>query len=191
MTISIVNGVNPLQTTLLELGIVSIRVAVLLRCAEIQPGFGRFVLNGLSIHPLSIPPLICYLGSLHSFQPTPFKRPSPSDAPLLKHVALHSLGDWSIAFVHERYIASYALCCLLATWVAGAQYCSQITQGTHLHSPRICNLGCFSTAGHRAHISLRHNHSPEIATWGLAHFHKPLQTQVPSLVSLCLVSLFI
>ena len=42
MTISIVNGVNPLQTTLLELGIVSGRVALLLRSAEIQPVFGRF-----------------------------------------------------------------------------------------------------------------------------------------------------
>ena len=37
MTISIVNGVNPLQTTLLQLGIVSGRVALLLRSAEIQP----------------------------------------------------------------------------------------------------------------------------------------------------------
>ena len=53
MTISLVNGVNPLQTTLLELGIVSGRVALLLRSAEIQPVFGRFVLNGLSIHPPS------------------------------------------------------------------------------------------------------------------------------------------
>ena len=43
MTISLVNGVNPLQTTLLELGIVSGRVALLLRSAEIQPVFGRFV----------------------------------------------------------------------------------------------------------------------------------------------------
>lgn len=43
MTISFVNGVNPLQTTLLELGIVSGRVALLLRSAEIQPMFGRFV----------------------------------------------------------------------------------------------------------------------------------------------------
>ena len=42
MTISLVNGVNPLQTTLLELGIVSGRVALLLRSAEIQPVFGRF-----------------------------------------------------------------------------------------------------------------------------------------------------
>jgi hypothetical protein len=39
MTIPIVNGVNPLQTTLLELGIVSGRVALLLRSAEIQPVF--------------------------------------------------------------------------------------------------------------------------------------------------------
>ena len=43
MTISLVNGVNPLQTTLLERGIVSGRVALLLRSAEIQPLFGRFV----------------------------------------------------------------------------------------------------------------------------------------------------
>ena len=43
MSISLVNGVNPLQTTLLELGIVSGRVALLLRSAEIQPVFGRFV----------------------------------------------------------------------------------------------------------------------------------------------------
>jgi hypothetical protein len=66
MTISIVNGVNPLQTTLLELGIVSIRVAVLLRCAEIQPGFGRFVLNGLSIHP-PLPPVNILLPGVFCF----------------------------------------------------------------------------------------------------------------------------
>lgn len=35
-------GVNPLQTTWLEHGIVSGRVALLLRSAEIQPAFGRF-----------------------------------------------------------------------------------------------------------------------------------------------------
>jgi hypothetical protein len=35
-------GVNPLQTTWLEPGIVSGRVALLLRSAEIQPWFGRF-----------------------------------------------------------------------------------------------------------------------------------------------------
>ena len=49
MTISLVNGVNPLQTTLLELGIVSGRVALLLRSAEIQPLFGRFVSNTYSV----------------------------------------------------------------------------------------------------------------------------------------------
>ena len=49
MTISIINGVNPLQTTLLELGIVSGRVALLLRSAEIQPLFGRFVSNTYSV----------------------------------------------------------------------------------------------------------------------------------------------
>ena len=59
MTIPIVNGVNPLQTTLLELGIVSIRVALLLRCAEIQPVFGRFV---RMVYPFTPFPLavICY-----------------------------------------------------------------------------------------------------------------------------------
>jgi hypothetical protein len=35
-------GVNPFQTTWLEPGIVSGRVALLLRSAEIQPWFGRF-----------------------------------------------------------------------------------------------------------------------------------------------------
>ena len=43
MKITFVTGVNPLQTTLLELGIVSGRVALLLRSAEIQPVFDRFV----------------------------------------------------------------------------------------------------------------------------------------------------
>ncbi len=52
MTTPIVNGVNPLQTTLLELGIVSGRVALLLRSAEIQPVFGRFSMNGISHSPL-------------------------------------------------------------------------------------------------------------------------------------------
>lgn len=51
MTIPIVNGVNPLQTTLLELGIVSGRVALLLRSAEIQPVFGRFSTNGIRHFP--------------------------------------------------------------------------------------------------------------------------------------------
>ncbi len=54
MSISIVNGVNPLQTTLLELGIVSGRVALLLRSAEIQPVFGRFSMNGIAILPLLV-----------------------------------------------------------------------------------------------------------------------------------------
>ena len=44
MTIPLVIGVNPLQTTLFELGIVSGRVALLLRSAEIHPVFVRFVL---------------------------------------------------------------------------------------------------------------------------------------------------
>lgn len=55
MTISIVNGVNPLQTTLLELGIVSGRVALLLRSAEIQPVFGRFSMNGICHSPPRYP----------------------------------------------------------------------------------------------------------------------------------------
>ena len=47
-------GVNPLQTTWLERGTVSGRVALLLRSAEIQPLFGRFVRLDLqgSNHPL-------------------------------------------------------------------------------------------------------------------------------------------
>jgi hypothetical protein len=64
MTILIVNGVNPLQTTLLELGIVSGRVALLLRSAEIQPVFGRFSMNGFAILPL--PGSIMLLGGLEN-----------------------------------------------------------------------------------------------------------------------------
>lgn len=43
MAIPFIVGVNPLQTTWLELGIVSGRVALLLRSAEIHPLFERFV----------------------------------------------------------------------------------------------------------------------------------------------------
>lgn len=54
MTISIDDGVNPLQTTLLELGIVSGRVALLLRSAEIQPVFIRFSnRKAFAFHPFS------------------------------------------------------------------------------------------------------------------------------------------
>lgn len=65
MTISLVDGVNPLQTTLLELGIVSGRVALLLRSAEIQPVFGRFVPNGIR-HSPPLKPLarFCYRAGL-------------------------------------------------------------------------------------------------------------------------------
>ena len=57
MIIPPVIGVNPLQTTLLELGIVSGRVALLLRSAEIQPVFDRFVtdirLSSSPPHPIT------------------------------------------------------------------------------------------------------------------------------------------
>jgi hypothetical protein len=43
MIIPLVIGVNPLQTTLLQLGIVSGRVALLLRSTEIHPVLLRFV----------------------------------------------------------------------------------------------------------------------------------------------------
>ena len=43
MAISIVIGVDPKQTTLLQLGIVSGRVALLLRSTEIHPVLLRFV----------------------------------------------------------------------------------------------------------------------------------------------------
>jgi hypothetical protein len=59
MTIPLVNGVNPLQTTLTELGIVSGRVALLLRSAEIQPVFVRFVLEYHSVFTPS--PLVTVL----------------------------------------------------------------------------------------------------------------------------------
>ena len=61
MTISIDDGVNPLQTTLLELGIVSGRVALLLRSAEIQPVFIRFSnRKAFAFHPFSSCRLPCY-----------------------------------------------------------------------------------------------------------------------------------
>lgn len=53
MTIPLVIGVNPLQTTWLERGIVSGRVALLLRSAEIHPLFERFVRWTMSILPSS------------------------------------------------------------------------------------------------------------------------------------------
>ena len=52
MEIPLVIGVNPLQTTLFELGIVSGRVVLLLRSAEIQPVFVRFVIEYLRIFSL-------------------------------------------------------------------------------------------------------------------------------------------
>jgi len=70
MTIPIVNGVNPLQTTLLELGIVSGRVALLLRSAEIQPVFGRFSLNGVCHSPSPLVQ-ICYWVTFSDLPPTP------------------------------------------------------------------------------------------------------------------------
>ena len=64
MTISLVNGVNPLQTTLLELGIVSGRVALLLRSAEIQPVFGRFFTEWLCHSPPQHLASFCYRAGL-------------------------------------------------------------------------------------------------------------------------------
>jgi hypothetical protein len=57
MTIPPVIGVNPLQTTLLELGIVSGRVALLLRSAEIQPVFkDLYNMDPPWVHPPQQPP---------------------------------------------------------------------------------------------------------------------------------------
>jgi hypothetical protein len=68
MTILLVDGINPLQTTLLELGAVSGRVALLLRSAEAQPVFSDLFLNGSSIQ--SPPPAKTSLpgGEGRSFQ---------------------------------------------------------------------------------------------------------------------------
>jgi hypothetical protein len=49
---------------LLELGIVSGRVALLLRSAEIQPVFGRFSMNGIRHSPFLLGHL-CYWAGLH------------------------------------------------------------------------------------------------------------------------------
>ena len=45
VAVVLVNRVKPLHMTLLELGMVSFRMVLLLRPAEIQPSFRRFVLN--------------------------------------------------------------------------------------------------------------------------------------------------
>jgi hypothetical protein len=85
MTISLVNGVNPLQTTLIELGIVSGRVALLLRSAEIQPLFGRFVLNDFGHSSPSLPPLLLLLVGLTAgwWRLSPAAPKSPHTPPLL------------------------------------------------------------------------------------------------------------
>lgn len=61
MIIPFVIGVNPLQTTLFELGIVSGRVALLLRYAEIHPVFIRFVIITII---LSLLYLICSMDDI-------------------------------------------------------------------------------------------------------------------------------
>lgn len=101
MTISIVNGVNPLQTTLLELGIVSGRVALLLRSAEIQPVFGRFSLNGFCHSPSSpwwefATGGLCMLYGMFCGQVL--------DPPLMGLCACRSLGClWIHALIADRY----------------------------------------------------------------------------------------
>ena len=71
MIIPTVIGVNPLQTTLLELGIVSGRVALLLRSAEIQPVFDRFVTD-------------IRLSSNLSHTPSPLPSPPPPQSIVLQ-----------------------------------------------------------------------------------------------------------
>jgi hypothetical protein len=64
MIIALVIGVNPLQTTWLERGIVSGRVALLLRSAEIHPLFERFVRWTSSILPPLSPARVMLEGGL-------------------------------------------------------------------------------------------------------------------------------
>ena len=59
-------GVDPLQTTWLERGTVSGRVALLLRSAEIQPLFDRFVRLELSV---PIPSIALLKGGVHAHHP--------------------------------------------------------------------------------------------------------------------------
>ena len=75
MTIPLVIGVNPLQTTRLERGIVSGRVALLLRSAEIHPLFERFVNDGLFHYSSSPPPLSLPNLSLFPFPLLPIQSP--------------------------------------------------------------------------------------------------------------------
>lgn len=74
MTIPLVIGVNPLQTTRLERGIVSGRVALLLRSAEIHPLFERFVNDGL-FHYSSSPLLSLLNLSLSLYPLLPIQSP--------------------------------------------------------------------------------------------------------------------
>ena len=75
-------GVNPLQTTWLEHGIVSGRVALLLRSAEIQPAFGRF--SDWTPNPITPP---------HTRSPPP-THPHTQCRPAARGRA----GLWSICF---------------------------------------------------------------------------------------------
>ena len=84
MTIPFVIGVNPLQTTWLERGIVSGRVALLLRSAEILPLFERFV------------EMAYWLNTDNAIHPPPYDPPTnkiplyPSLPPLLPDVCYWS-----------------------------------------------------------------------------------------------------
>ena len=65
----ILERINPLQTTLIEQSIVSSRVALLLRSAEIKLLFSRFVFKNISVmlvsegNVLLLPLLDCFLAT--------------------------------------------------------------------------------------------------------------------------------
>jgi hypothetical protein len=105
MTISLVNGVNPLQTTLFELGIVSGRVALLLRSAEIQPVFGRFVTEWHSpFTPQSQLGALCYRAGAGRGQGLPApKSPAPKIPGCIYSPARYRGGRVNRATVADKY----------------------------------------------------------------------------------------
>ncbi len=107
MTIPLVIGVNPLQTTLFELGIVSGREVLLLRSAEIQPVFVRFVPNCFGSSPLPSPWLSQLQGGLarahvHKCHASSCPEKNPAGA---KHKRQNPYVWWWV-FQVFRYVSS-------------------------------------------------------------------------------------
>lgn len=121
MTIPLVIGVNPLQTTLFELGIVSGRVALLLRSAEIHPVFVRFVQMD-SVHPL----------------------PSPAAKQLQEHQAPDCAHTGAVlckcCSCAQQTLRTYLLACAHRCAPTASAGSVRASQQQHSHSYRVCAL---------------------------------------------------